>query len=167
MIIGNELAKLVEGMTIDVDGNTVGIKHTFDDQYALEKFIKELDSRSLAKFPMIFFVTSKVTGERLLSSKREIVIMTNTNPDWLSKDRTANTYTKVIQPIYEKLIPLIDKARPFKIKGDRQKRIEFIDKTNYGIVNGGISKATSKASVVTDYVDARTITLELEYNINC
>lgn len=168
MIIGNALANLVDGMTLDVDGKTINIKNSFDDQEALDKFIKELNKRSLKKFPLIFFVTSKTTdkGENMYSSNRQIVIMTNTNPNWLSKDRTSKTYTKVIHPIYKQLIELIETSKSFKILGDRKTNKEFTDRSNYGIVDGRISKTKSKKSVVTDYVDARIIELEIEYSEN-
>lgn len=168
MIIGNYLCELFEGLTIDVNGKTIAVKSTFDDQFALEKFIKEFDARSLEKFPLVFCMTAKTTGEKTLRSKRQIVIMTNTNPDWLSKDRNANTFVKVIHPIYQKIIPIIESSPKISIIGDRKTRIEFTDKTNYGILKGSISKKnTDSESIVTDYIDARIIELELEYHCCC
>lgn len=163
MIIGNYLCSLFDGLTLIVNNNEVPIISTFDDQFALEKFMNALDVESLPKFPLIFCVTTKVTGSRN-RTKRQIIIMTNTNPDWLSKDRTANTFTKVIHPIYQKIIPIIEQAERIQLIGLPNERIEYIDKTNYGIVKGAISKKnTDSESIVTDYVDARIIDLEFEY----
>ena len=163
MIIGNALSTALDGFTIDVNGQTISVKNTFDDQYALEKFIQAYDKQRLEKFPLIFCVTSKVTGETVLQSKRTIVIMAKTDPNWLSKDRTANTFTKVIHPIFKKLIPIIENTKGFKIIGEKENRIDFTDKSNYGVTDGSIGKKTSKQSVVTDYIDARIIELTLTY----
>lgn len=167
MIIGNKICELAEGMTIDVDGNTIEVKNTFGDQEALDKFIKEFDKRSLDKFPLIFVLIAKTIGEKMYSSKRQIVIMASTNANWLSKDRTANRFVKVIDPIYKKLIPIIDKDKQLKIVGDFKTRVEYTDKPNYGVSDSGISKKKSKESTITDYIDARLIDLEIEYRPNC
>lgn len=166
MIIANALSNALEGFTVSVEGKEIDVKNTFDDQQALEKFIKAYDKQGLEKFPLIFCVTSKTTGEDKLQSKRKIVIMTKTDPSWLSKDRTANTFVKVIHPIFKKLIPMIEEIKGLEIIGDRENRVEFTDKTNYGVSNGVIGKQSSKESVVTDFIDARVVELTLRYNEN-
>lgn len=164
MIIGNELCAALEGLTINVDGRNIEVKSTFDDQYALEKFIKRCDESEIDKFPLVFCTTTKTTGEKVLTSTRQIVIMTLTNPDWLSKQRTASTFTKVIHPIFKKVIPLIDRSKNLKIMGDRKTRINFTDKTNYGVIKGEISKKISSQSAVSDYIDARIIDLTIQFD---
>ena len=92
--------------------------------------------------------------------------MTNTNPDYLSKDRTVNVFERVIEPIFKKLIPILDRSSKIKIIGNPKTRIEQVDKTNFGVINGNIEKTTQ--SEVTEYIDAKEITLEIEFsNNNC
>lgn len=159
MIIGNRLCKLLDGMTIEIDGISIPVMNNHGDQDALDKFIAECDKQRAKKFPLIFYVTNKVQDLRTRrTSRTNIVIMTNTNPDWLSKARTLNTFEKVIEPIYKKLIPIIEKD--FQIVDNN---IELEDKANYGMVDGGIAKTKSKQSVITDYIDARIINLTLLY----
>ena len=172
MIISSEICKLVDGMTItvtDSNGNpkTIAVQNNMDDQEALEKFIQALDERSLDKFPMIFVVNGKNTGESTHESKRQIVIMAETNPDLLSKARNAETYVKVIHPIFEKLISAIDRSKTLTIVGDRKKRVEFVDRSNYGVVNGSLSKKKSNKSTVSEFVDARIVEMTIRYNASC
>jgi len=168
MIIGNAFSEAFNDFTIEVNGQTIEVKNTFDDQYALDKFIAAYDEHGLEKFPLVFCVTGNVEpkGRTKTQSKRQIVIMAKTRPEWLSKDRNANTYTKVIEPIYNQLIPIINKSSNLKVIGDRKVPKNFIDRTNYGASQGKIGQKVSKESVVTEYIDARIVELTLEYNPN-
>lgn len=160
MILGSKICNLINGMTIDVDGMPVTVRNNHGQQDALDKFIAESDKLSSGKFPLIFYVTNKVKDLRTRKQcSTSIVIMTNTNPDWLSKKRTSETFTKVINPIYEKLIPIIESN--FLIV---DYELDYIDKDNYGIIDGNISKQTSNKSVATDYIDARIINLTLQFD---
>ena len=160
MILGSRICALIDGMTIKVDGKDVYVKNNHGQQDALDKFIARCDANSVSKFPLVFYVTNKVTDLRDRKQCRtSIVIMTNTNPDWLSKSRTAETFEKVIQPIYDKLIPVLEK-RFLIVDND----LDYLDKDNYGIIEGGISSKKSKQSVVTDYIDARIINLTLQFD---
>ncbi len=163
MIIGNRLCKALDGMTIDVDGKTVSVQNNHHDQDALDKFISECDRQGAKKFPLIFVVSNRVQDLRSRrQSTRSIVIMTNTNPDWLSKARTINTFENIIEPIYNKLIPIVE--RNFQIVNNN---LDYVDRANFGIVNGEISKVKSDKSAVTDYIDARIINLTLQYQEGC
>lgn len=168
MIIGNELCRAFEGLTINVDGVEVAVKSTFDDQYALEKFIKAYDKQGLDKFPLIFCVTGKNTGERPMKSKRKLIIMTKTDPNWLSKDRNYNTFEKVIQPIYNALIPLIESNKYLSVARSSKKRVEFTDTSNYGVTDGRVNKkGTADKSIILEYIDARIMELEIKYDDRC
>lgn len=163
MIIGNKICKSIDGMTLNVDGRIVNVMNNHGQQDALDKFIAESTKLKADKFPLVFYVTNKVKDLRTRKQcKTSIVIMTNTNPDWLSKARTVNSFEKVIEPIYNKLIPIIE--RNFQIVDNE---IEFQDKDNYGIIDGNISKTLRKASnksTVPEYIDARIINLTLQYD---
>lgn len=160
MILGSRICALIDGMTINIGSRNIEVKNNHGQQDALDKFIAECDARSVQKFPLVFYVTNKITDLRDRKQCRAtIVIMTNTNPDWLSKSRTAETFEKVIQPIYDKLIPILEKEFLI-VDGD----LDYLDKDNYGIIEGGISNTTSKKSIVTDYIDARIINLTLQFD---
>ena len=160
MILGSRICALIDGMTINTGSYEVDVKNNHGQQDALDKFIAECDARSVQKFPLVFYVTNKITDLRDRKQCRtSIVIMTNTNPDWLSKSRTAETFEKVIQPIYDKLIPILEKH--FLIVDNE---LDYLDKDNYGIIEGGLASKTSKQSIITDYIDARIINLTLQFD---
>lgn len=168
MIIGKALSSVLDGTTITVNGNSVSVQNNYGKQDALDKFIAECDKKRAKKFPLIFYVTNKVNdlGSRL-QCDTNIVIMTNTDTSWLSKKRTSETFDKIIHPVYTTLIKAIDKAKTLKIVGDRKTRLTYEDIANYGIVKGEIGQKKSENSVVSDYIDARIVSLKIEYNNNC
>lgn len=164
MIIGKALGDVLDGFTIIVNGNTVSVKNNYGKQDALDKFITESDKKKVSKFPLVFYVTGNVKdlGTRL-QCDTNIVIMTNTNSNWLSKKRTSETFDKIINPIYDALLKKIQHSERLLLRGNRDTRLTYDDIANYGIVDGNIGQKTSSESVVSDFIDARVIKVKIEY----
>jgi len=163
MIIGGEVCRIVEGMTIELNNNSISVQNNLGKQDALDKFISECDRLNAKKFPLIFYVTSKVQDDGLkLKCDTNIVIMTNTDMTWLSKKRKSETFDKIINPIYEKLIESINYSKYLSIVNLRD-QLFYEDIANYGIVKGEIGQKKSSKSVASDFIDARKINLTLEY----
>ena len=164
MILGKALGDILEEFSISVNGTVLKVQYNYGKQDALDKFIAECDRVKAKKFPLIFYVTNTVNDlETDLRCTTNIVIMTNTNNNWLSKKRTSETFDKIIHPIYKKLIPMIESHKDFKIIGQFSTRLTYDDIANYGIVKGEIGQKKSSKSVASDFIDARKINLTLEY----
>ena len=164
MTIGKAVSNVLEGLSITVQGAEIPVQNNYGKQDALDKFIAECDKRGAKKFPLVFYVTNKVVDSGLkLSCDTSIVIMTNTNNNWLSKKRTSETFEKIINPIYDKVIKRIERSQDLEIYG-RRTLLSYEDVSNYGIVNGSIGEKKSENSVVSDFIDARLIKLNIEYS---
>lgn len=164
MIIGKALGDVLEGFAITVNGNSIPVKNNYGKQDALDKFIAESDRKKVSKFPLVFYVTNTVTdlGSRL-QCDTNIVIMTNTKTDWLSKKRTSETFDKIIDPIYNALLKKIQYSDKLLLRGNRDTRLTYDDIANYGIVDGNIGQEKSDKSVATDFIDARVVKVKIEY----
>ena len=163
MTIGKVLSDALEGLTIEVQGTEVSVQNNYGKQDALDKFIAECDKKGAKKFPLVFYVTDRVTDTGLkLECDTSIVIMTNTDNNWLSKKRTSETFDKILSPIYEKVIKLIERSDDLGIY-NRRSLLSYEDVSNYGIVKGDIGQKKSGSSVVSDFIDARVIKLKIEF----
>jgi len=179
LIIAASLKTLFTGMTIDVDGKTYNVQTTGGNQDMLDKFIAECDRVSADKFPLIFYVTNPVKDYNgYKECDTTIVILTNTNPNWLSGERTFQNFTKVIQPVYEKMVYELNKS-PYiqEMTESKKDRYEYTDIPNFGLLESTSSTAEkdfnkvgrekSEKSVITDYVDARSIKLRIRIKTEC
>ncbi len=165
MIIGNELARVLEDFYIEIKGIKIPVKFEYGDQEALQKFITYQTKNGLQKLPLIFYVVNPIEDKNgNLTSKTELIIMSKTKHESLSKIRFIESYQKFIHPIYLKLIKTIDRSKTLYLRKEN-KTLIYDDKANYGMTqNGEISKEKSK---VTEYVDARIIKINIELKQGC
>ena len=163
MIFGSALAEVFDGLTIAGNGNTYPIKNNYGKQEDLDRFIAISDQKRVSKFPLLFWVTSKVTDRGdCLRCTSNLVIMVNTQTEMLSKVRKIATFDTFITPLYDKIIPLIHKSE-LKVIGDRRTAITYEDVANYGLGSGSLGSKRSDKSIITDFIDARVINLTLEF----
>lgn len=170
MIVGNAICRVLDGMTIDVGLNTVTVLNDHDSQDSLDKFIAYKDKNNKQKYPLVFYVTNKVYADEgdWKSVKTDLVILMNTQEPALAKVRAEKVYTPYIEPIYQKVKSTLN-AHPYvQVIADRNElKYPYTDRTNYGITTSSVGGKSQKESVVTDYVDARIININLRIKTNC
>ena len=169
MIVGSAICKILDGMTIDVDGSAVTVKNNMGNQDALDKFIAASDKLKASKFPLIFYVIAPVKEfKNWKYCTTDLIIMTNTDSDLLYKDRAAITYVPYIEPIYQKVKETLTEHSFYQsLEPKINERFSYTDVPNFGITKNDIGTGTSKKSVITDYVDARIIKMNFKINTNC
>ena len=169
MIIGEALRRLFAGMTITVDNVVKNVRYDHGNQDELDKFIRESDKQNVTKYPLVFYVTDKVKIEpsqwRLVNTK--LIIMMGTREPYLSQFRTEESYVKHIEPIYTECRQRINQNGFISLLGEKEDKFAYIDRPNYGITEGKVGSEKQKKSVVTDYVDARIIDLNIRIKPNC
>ena len=169
MIVGRAICRLLDGLTINVDGSDIVVKNNMGNQDALDKFIAESDKKGATKYPLIFYVTNTVkTDDEWSYCNTELIILMNTKEEMLYKERSDKTYLKYINPIYNKIKQVID-LRPDAINvfGIDKDKYPYDDIANFGITKNSVGDKKASASVVTDYVDARIIKINFRINTNC
>lgn len=168
MIVGRAVCKLLDGMTIDVCGNNIVVQNNMGNQDALDKFIAESDKRKAKKYPLVFYVTSRVRQlDEWSFVDTELIIMMNTSEPLLYKERSDKTYAAYIDPIYQKVRTLFESNKQLILEGDREDWLNYVDLPNYGIINGSVGDTKSSKSAVTDYVDARKVKINFKITTPC
>lgn len=169
MIIGSALGRLFKDMVLNINTVDVPIMFDYGNQDSLDLFISTMDKEGIDKFPLLFYVVREV---KEFSDKKtcdtELIILTNTEPYWLSKKRTIETYDNVIEPLYQKVKKTLTSNAYTQILGERKDKFSYLDRPNYGIVEDKAEELqSSKESIGTDYVDARVIKINIEVKHNC
>lgn len=171
MIIGRAFCKVIDGLTISVDGSDVVVKTDMGNQDALDKFIALGDKVvGFKKYPLIFYVTKPVSEDRngWQTVNTDVIIMKNTDKDLLYKDRSDKTYATYIDPIYQKLKYTLTVNPYIQVIADTlSKKFTYTDVPNFGITKSEVGSKKSSKSVVTDYVDARIINLKFRIKTKC
>lgn len=170
MIVGRAFCKIIDGMSIEVNGQSVSVKNNMGNQDALYKFIAESNRKGRSKYPLIFYVTNRIPEEHngWKHSDTQVVIMMNTEEPLLYKERTDKTYVPYIEPIYQKLKKTLNEHAYIQVLGERDGlKYPYDDIPNYGITKSNVGDGKSKKSVVTDYVDARIIDLKFRIKTDC
>lgn len=168
MIVGNAICKILDGMTIDVNGQTIVIQNNLGNQDALDKFIAARDEVSQDKFPLVFYVIAPVKEFDLWKyCDTELIIMVSTKEPSTYKDRTDETYIPYIEPIYQKIKTLLTQNPYFQNLDSNENKFSYVDVPNYGISGNNVGGSKSNESVVTEYVDARKIKLNFKLKTNC
>lgn len=181
MIIGSAIKKVIDEAQIEVtyENKDLITRFSYGNQDMLDKFIAETDARSGDKFPLLFYVTNpvkEINGWKYCDTT--IIIMTNTNPNWLSEKRKVSTFDEVIEPIYYEVVDILTK-HPYiqDMSANKIDRFSYTDVPNFGLLestgnnalkdHNQVGRKKSEKSVVTDYVDARVVNLKLKINTNC
>ena len=169
MIVGNAICSILDGMTIEVNNETIAIHNNLGNQDALDKFIAARDNVSAEKFPLIFYVIAPVkefNGWKYCTT--DLIIMVSTKEPSTYKDRTDETYIPYIEPIYQKIRTTLTKHSFFQnMERSQNERFSYTDVPNFGISKNNMGEGKSKESVVTEYVDARIIKMNFRIKTNC
>lgn len=166
MIIGRALGRLIDANPIVIENRTC--KYNYGNQDALDKFIAESDRKEESKYPLIFYVTKSVmdlNGWKYCDT--DIILMVNTKEEYLYKRRTDLTYVTYIEPMYQQLRTIIDQNPFVTLLGDKKSKFSYTDVPNFGMTRSNVGEKKSSKSVVTDYVDARIIKVNLKIKTNC
>ena len=169
MIIGQALGRLFDGMTVDVSG-AVNVQYTYGDQDHLDKFIALSDKLNEPKYPLVFYVTNpytEINGWKVVET--DLVILMNTDPEFLAKDRTARTFVKYILPVETEVRRRIDHSGYAFLLGNKWNKWEPHDIPNFALTaRKRLGVETPKKSAVTDIVDARIIkNIKLRIKTDC
>lgn len=170
MIIGRAICKILDGLTISVDGSDIVVQNNMGNQDALDKFIAKSDEKKSRKFPLNFYVINTVNEESngWKYCETDLIIMMNTKEDLLYKERADRTYIKYIEPIYQALKRLLNKNQNIEVIASRTgKKYPYTDVPNFGLTESNVGNKKSEESVITDYVDARIIKLNFRIKTNC
>lgn len=170
MIVGNAICKVLDGMTIEANGSTVTVLTDHDSQDSLDKFIAYKDDVGKTKYPLNFYVTGEVYEDHngWKSVKTDLVILMDTQEPRLAKVRAEKVYIPYIEPIYQKVKTTLNANPYIEVIADRNGlKYPYVDRTNYGITIGDVGSKKQSESVVTDYVDARIIKINLRIKTNC
>ena len=170
MIVGRALGVLFDGMTINVNNSDVTVQNNYGNQDALDKFIAESNKRNARKYPLIFYITAPtqyLNGYSYVNS--HLVIMMNTKEEFLYKERTDRTYVNYIDPIYHKVVKTLNHS-PYVISlaPSKREKFNYTDFPNWGIHKDRQNPhKINDESIITDYVDARKVTLNIKIDTNC
>lgn len=170
MIVGRALGVLFDGMTINVNGSDVTVQNNYGNQDALDKFITESNKRNARKFPLIFYITSPtqyLNGYSYVDS--HLVIMMNTKEEFLYKERTDKTYIDYIDPIYHEVVKTLNHSTYVSsLAPSKREKFNYTDFPNWGIHQDRQNPyKINDESIITDYVDARKVALNIKIDTNC
>ncbi len=115
------IRELVKQMPDFVDGNgSFPIRYDWGTIDVLNKFL--LLKESVSKYPLIWLVTGTRTQDRVrntVSSKARFIIATRSNKvDEFNEFQYQTDYTKILIPVYENLIKVLDRSSISTITGD-------------------------------------------------
>lgn len=170
MIVGRALGVLFDGMTIDVNGSTVSVQNNYGNQDGLDKFIAESNKRNARKYPLIFYITAPTQYLNNCSYvESHLVIMMNTKEEFLYKERTDRTYVNYIDPIYHEVVKRLNHSpHVSSLFRSKREKYSYTDYPNWGIHKDRQNPhKINDESIVTDYVDARKVSINIKINTNC
>lgn len=161
MIIGHELETILKGFTVNVGGKEIPVQYEHGDRDALLKFIFFKNKNNSRKYPLVFYVTSKVQdndvkNKTFRKSDTQLVILMNTDEESLTKTRYQKTFVTYIEPVYKALIKKIQRSKKVLIVR-KDNGFEYEDKANFGITEKGLVQKSNDDLEVTDFVDGRVI----------
>lgn len=177
MIIAEGFRRLFNGLTIEYGGVDRNVNYHQGDQKELVKWI--LAKGNQEKYPLIWYVTSPYTEfNGWYEAKSKLIIMQSTRIDWLNNKRATESYTKLIEPVWQGAKALILKSNSIVVfsKGSLKDRFLLSDQPSYGVdindTNGkdsdfkSLQKVRDKSASI-DFVDARIIEFHFKMKANC
>lgn len=179
MIVGEALKRACAGMTVKYKGVEQPVNFGYGDHAELLKWLAFMNKTpNKAKYPLIWYVIAPYTelnGE--LEVRSRLLIMQNTKPDWLNGEKVLETYTALIDPVWQKLKVILANHKFINVIGPRPDLKYIIkDEPNYGVDTDDIrlsenefSRVSKKATqnISTDYVDGRIIGLHFKIKPQC
>ena len=181
MIIGESFKKLFQGMevtTTDDSGAEItrAIKTDYGDQKELLRWIA-LNRGNANKYPLVWYPIADVKerGDWKIASS-SLIIFSDTKLNYMNGERYVNTYSYIIDPVWQLIKNKLEKSNAFTFIGTSSNisdRYVIRDEPNYGVdARSDINDFTNKSkkgqeSIVTDIVDARLIEFSFEINTTC
>lgn len=174
MIIAKALEEVLKDILIQYQYNFEFVEAVsqfhFGSQLELNKWIIDKNNRQLKKYPLIWYVLEKSNDVKGMQGYKEtyarLILFQATDKFWFNDQRTAETYLKVLEPLFEKIKErLLSNPYISIITENGYKQFEDLDFPNYGTeqeFNG------SKGEKITlDPVDAKVIEFHLRINPHC
>lgn len=171
MIIATALGVLFNGLQITYKDAPQSVRYGYGDQKELNRWLN--DNRGKRKFPLIWYVLSPFTefdGWYETDATLYIFQQTDKKQDWDNPTRAAESYTKIIDPVWDKSKEALIKSQLTEIRGTMQDRFTIVDEPNFGIDRGGELRGANGSktpTVSTEITDARMITFRLRINAKC
>lgn len=156
IVFEEKLRELVELMPRWNDTHTV--RYDWGTIDVLNKFL--ILKENVSKYPLIWLVTSKDTDDLLrnrVTRNARLVIATRSNDvDGFNKKQYQTDYTKILIPVYNDFITLLNSSGVSKIVNSK---VDKELKPNYSINDNGKGLVTIWNAIVLD--------LEIEFTDNC
>ena len=170
MIIASALGRLFDGLEIVYNEANVGINYGYGDQKELLAWITSQDKANVRKYPLVWYVLNDYTEyQDWYETNVNLYIMQNTVSEWFNPKRQEESYTKIIDPTWQKVKSKLEITSHVSVFGtDYEKRFALTDFPNFGInENQDIKTDSSKKSNLVDIVDARLVKFRLRIKANC
>lgn len=182
MIVGDALKSILDGVLIDVigDNNTViqrALNFHYGDQKELNKWITLKNSSKLPKYPLTWYVIAPYTESNgWIDVESKLIILTNTQPEWLNTQRKVKTYTNIIEPTWVKVKELLTSNPYIEVLGNKPDKFLIKDEPNFGIDTNDIrlsqndftsTKKVGEKGITLDVVDGRIIRFRMRIKADC
>lgn len=178
MIIGEALRKIFEGITVQYEYDdqliTSDVKFHYGSQIELNNWIALNNSNNLENFPLIWYVQDKYTdfqGKKKTFSR--LILFMSTEPFWMNDTRTMETYTKVLEPLYDKVVNRLLEHPHVRVYAQRPyEKFEVLDEPNYGVGLGDKQDFTTtqtkgEKGIAIAIVDAKVLDFYMEIEPKC
>lgn len=178
MIIASALGRLFNGLQIVYNEVNVGINYGYGDQKELLAWITSQDKANVRKYPLVWYVLNDFTEyQDWYETNVNLYIMQNTESEWFNPKRQEESYTKIIDPTWQKVKGALNSTSYVDvISSEPKSRFQLLDLPNYGVdrsnpntqANDFTRKATkANQQIVTDIVDARLVKFKARIKTKC
>jgi hypothetical protein len=171
MIIATALGEVFNGTTITYNSVGQSVNYHYGDQKELLAWINLKTKANARKYPLVWYILNSFTEHQgWYETDCTLVILQNTKSEWFNPTRQAESYTKIIDPVWNKIRNALLTNNNVQVMGDLPKRFDLLDKPNYGIDGNSQNLETANGkgkSVVTDIVDGRVIRFRLRIKAQC
>lgn len=162
MIIATALGVVFEGMTIPYNATEQSVNYHYGDQKELLAWINLKTKAKQRKYPLIWYVLNEFTEfQGWYETDATIVILQNTKSEWFNPMRQSESYTKIIDPVWQNVYTALTSNGNIMIVGTQQDRFRLFDEPNYGV------DSDKKEAKTTDIVDGRFVKFRLRINAQC
>lgn len=171
MIVASALKKVFEGLTYS-DAN-IPIKFGYGDQKELNLWIADQNKKmNPSKYPLIWYVLNEYTEfQGWITTDVRLVLLSGTQTDKFNEWRNAESYVKVLNPVWAVVENVLSYNANIEIIGNREDRFKQLDEPNLGQESNTNDIKTSNSgkreNTLIDVVDCKVITFKMRINVNC
>ena len=182
MIIGEALRELFKDLTVSYEYEnqnvTEDVQFHHGSQIELNRWINFQNENGYDKYPLIWYVRDKYTESNGVKEVyARLILFMKTEPFWLNDTRTYETYTKVLDPLFEQVKDVLLSNPNVTVLGNLNKKFDILDEPNYG-VGLDISKKNSgsdfnsttrkgEQGIAIEPLDAKIVDFHIRINTNC